>query len=35
MGVNSVTGVSISSDERSYVYSYRRVLSELYLAEGW
>jgi len=35
MGVNSVTGVSIGPDERSYVYSYRRVLSELYLVEGW
>ena len=35
MGVNSVTGVSIGADERSYVYSYRRVLSELYLVEGW
>ena len=35
MGVNSVTGVSIGPDERSYVYSYRRVFSELYLVEGW
>jgi DNA-binding winged helix-turn-helix (wHTH) protein/WD40 repeat protein len=35
MGVNSVTGVSISADEHSYVYSYRRVLSELYLVDGW
>ncbi len=35
MGVNSVTGVSIAADERSYVYSYRRVLSELYLVDGW
>jgi DNA-binding winged helix-turn-helix (wHTH) protein/WD40 repeat protein len=35
MGVNSVTGVSIGPDERFYVYSYRRVLSELYLVEGW
>ncbi len=35
MGVNSVTGVSIAGDERSYVYSYRRVLSELYLVDGW
>ena len=33
MGVNSVTGVSITPDERSYMYSYRRVLSELYLCE--
>jgi len=35
MGVNSVTGVSIAGDERAYVYSYRRVLSELYLVDGW
>jgi Tol biopolymer transport system component len=34
-GVNSITGVTIADDEKSYVYSYRRVLSELYLAEGW
>jgi hypothetical protein len=34
-GVNSITGVAIADDEESYVYSYRRVLSELYLAEGW
>jgi DNA-binding winged helix-turn-helix (wHTH) protein/WD40 repeat protein len=34
MGVNSITGVAISSNEQSYIYSYRRVLSELYLADG-
>jgi len=34
MGVNSITGVAISPSEQSYIYSYRRVLSELYLAEG-
>jgi len=34
-GVNSITGVTIADDEKSYVYSYRRVLSDLYLAEGW
>jgi hypothetical protein len=34
-GVNSITGLTIADDEISYVYSYRRVLSELYLAEGW
>jgi len=34
-GVNSITGVAIADDEKSYVYSYRRVLSDLYLAEGW
>jgi hypothetical protein len=35
MGVTSVTGVAISPDEQSYVYSYRRILSELFLVEGW
>jgi hypothetical protein len=35
IGVNSITGVTIADDEESYVYSYRRVLSDLYLAEGW
>ncbi len=34
MGVNSITGIAISADEQSYVYSYRRVLSDLYIAEG-
>jgi len=34
-GVNSITGMAIADDEKSYVYSYRRVLSDLYLAEGW
>ena len=34
-GVNSITGVTIADDEKSYVYSYRRVLSDLYLVEGW
>ena len=34
-GVNSITGVTIADDENSYVYSYRRVLSDLYLVEGW
>jgi hypothetical protein len=35
VGVNSITGVAIADDEKSYVYSYRRVLSDLHLAEGW
>ena len=35
VGVNSITGVAIAGDEESYVYSYRRVLSDLHLAEGW
>ena len=35
IGVNSITGIVISDDERSYAYSYRRVLSVLYVASGW
>jgi hypothetical protein len=35
VGVNSITGATIADDEKSYVYSYRRVLSDLYVAEGW
>jgi DNA-binding winged helix-turn-helix (wHTH) protein len=35
VGVNSITGVAIADDEESYVYSYRRVLSDLHVAEGW
>jgi DNA-binding winged helix-turn-helix (wHTH) protein len=35
IGVNSITGITIADDERSYAYSYRRVLSSLYLATGW
>jgi DNA-binding winged helix-turn-helix (wHTH) protein len=35
IGVNAITGVTIAGDEQSYAYSYRRVLSELYVAEGW
>jgi hypothetical protein len=34
-GVTSVTGVAIGSDEHSYVYSFRRQLSELYVVENW
>src|SRR5207253_2084348 len=34
IGVNSITGVVISDDERSYAYSYRRVLSDLFVADG-
>jgi DNA-binding winged helix-turn-helix (wHTH) protein len=35
MGVTSVTGIVIGDDEQSYVYSFRRILSELYAANGW
>src|SRR5262249_28979268 len=34
-GVNSITGVVIADDEQSYAYSYRRVLSDLFIAQGW
>lgn len=35
MGVNAITGVALAPDCQSYVYSYRRVLSELFLVGGW
>jgi hypothetical protein len=35
LGVNSITGVVLAEDCQSYVYSYRRVLSELFVVEGW
>ena len=35
IGVNSITGVSIADDEKSYAYSYRRVRSDLFIAESW
>jgi DNA-binding winged helix-turn-helix (wHTH) protein len=35
IGVNSITGVVIADDEQSYAYSYRRVLSDLFIADGW
>ncbi|MBN8733183.1 MAG: winged helix-turn-helix domain-containing protein [Acidobacteria bacterium] len=35
VGVNSITGVVLSRDGSQYVYSYRRVLSELFAASGW
>ena len=34
IGVNAVTGVAIADDEQHYVYSYRRVLSELFTVQG-
>jgi hypothetical protein len=33
-GVTQIHPTSMAADGRSYVYSYRRVLSDLYLAEG-
>ncbi len=35
LGVTSVTGVAIGSDEQSYIYSFRRQLAELYVVDGW
>lgn len=35
MGLHSITGVALSPDSQWYVYSYRRILSELFLADGW
>lgn len=35
MGVNAITRILVSNDERSYAYSYRRVLSELFVVKGW
>ena len=33
-GVQQVGPIMIAPDEKSYVYSYRRTLDELYLATG-
>ena len=33
-GVLSIDPVRMTSDGKSYVYSYRRLLSDLYLVEG-
>jgi DNA-binding winged helix-turn-helix (wHTH) protein len=35
MGVNFITRVLIAADEESFVFTYRRVLSELFVVEGW
>jgi len=35
VGVNAITRILISRDQKSYVYSSRRVLSELVLVDGW
>jgi hypothetical protein len=34
-GVNAITRVLVSRDTRHWAFSYRRVTSELFLAEGW
>jgi Tol biopolymer transport system component len=33
-GVDAMQGISITPDEKSFVYSYRRRLSDLYLVDG-
>jgi serine/threonine protein kinase/WD40 repeat protein len=33
-GVDAIQGIAITPDEKSFVYSYRRKLSDLYVAEG-
>ncbi len=33
-GVDAIQGIAITPDEKSFVYSYRRRLSDLYLVEG-
>jgi hypothetical protein len=33
-GVDSIGGIGITPDEKSYVYSYSRTLSDLYVVEG-
>jgi WD40 repeat protein len=35
VGINAITRILISGDQKSYVYSSRRVLSELVLVDGW
>lgn len=33
-GVDAIGGIAITPDEKSYVYSYGRTLSDLYVVEG-
>ena len=33
-GIDTIRGVELSSDGKSYVYGYVRTLSDLYLVEG-
>ena len=33
-GVDAIGGIGITPDEKSYVYSYPRTLSDLYVVEG-
>jgi DNA-binding winged helix-turn-helix (wHTH) protein len=35
VGVNAVTRILIGQDQKSYVYSYRRIFSELLTIDGW
>jgi hypothetical protein len=34
LGVNAITKVMVSQDARTVVFNYRRVLSELFVAES-
>jgi hypothetical protein len=35
VGINAVTRILIARNEKSYVYSSRRVLSALLTVDGW
>jgi eukaryotic-like serine/threonine-protein kinase len=35
VGLNHILNVVVSGNERSYAYSYMRVLSELFVVDGW
>jgi len=35
MGVTGVTGIAVAGDGESYVYSYRRIVAELFAVSGW
>jgi DNA-binding winged helix-turn-helix (wHTH) protein len=35
VGLNHILSVVVGSNERSYAYSYMRVLSELFVVDGW
>ena len=35
VGLSYIMDVVVSSDERSYAYSYLRTLSELFVVDGW
>ena len=35
VGLAGILGVAISSDERTVAYSYMKILSELFVVNGW